>query len=299
MANHLFDGKTVTYAPDAAIVHVISDSLGGTATGVVTAAESQYEPGDIRIIRLPKLKHIDELVAHLDAVHDECEGHAQTAFYTVLDPKLRREVKLELEKRGITSIDILGPAVSILSIMVGKEPKLVPGSNHTADERYFKRIEAMEFFVEHDDGRNPQDLAKADVVLLGVSRTSKTPLSMYLAFNGYKVANVPLALDTMPPVELEDVDPARIFGLISSTDTLVSIRERRLDKDGATGLADKYAEPSEVVAEQEEARKLMRHLGCVVINTAGKAVEESANEIIHNIEVLEAMRAKMRSASEH
>lgn len=294
MPNNLFDGNTITYAPDAAIIHVISDSLGGTATGVVSAAESQYEPGDIKMIRIAKLTSLDELTSHLDKVAPECEGHAQAAFYTIVNPKLRREVREELEKRGIPSIDIIGPAVSMLSIMVGKEPKLEPGSNHTADERYFKRIEAMEFFVEHDDGRNPQDLTEADIVLLGVSRTSKTPLSMYLAFNGYKVANVPLALDTMAPPELEDVDPARIFGLISTTDTLVSIRERRLDKDGATGLADKYAEPAEVVAEQEEARKLMRHLGCVVINTSGKAVEETANEIIHNIEVLEEMRAKAR-----
>lgn len=168
----------------------------------------------------------------------------------------------------------------------------MPGINHEADDRYFRRIESMEFFVEHDDGRNPQELDLADIVLIGVSRTSKTPLSMYLAFMGYKVANVPLALGVEPPIELENVDPSRIFGLMSTTDTLVSIRTRRLSKDGASDYAASYADPAEVVAEQAEARKLMRHLGCMIINTSGKAVEETANDIINQIEELKRIRAE-------
>ncbi|MDJ1121530.1 pyruvate, water dikinase regulatory protein [Olsenella sp. YH-ols2217] len=295
MSHNLFDADSTVYAPDCAIVHIVSDSLGETATGVVLAAESQFEPGDVQTFRLAKLQRVEQLVRHLDKIAPECEGRPQTAFHTIVDPQLRRQVREEFERRGIPSIDLLGPAMSILSILVGKEPKMIAGINHNADERYFKRIEAMEFFVEHDDGRNPQDLAQADIVLIGVSRTSKTPLSMYLAFQGYKVANVPLALGTEPPIQLEDVDPARVFGLMSTTDTLVSIRERRLVKDGAAGFADKYADPAEVVAEQQEARALMRHLGCLVVNTAGKAVEETANEIIAHIKELELLRAQFQN----
>ena len=292
MAKYSFEGEAIDYAPDCAVIHVISDSLGETASSVVTAAAAQFPLGSVRIRRLPKLQALRQVREYFDSLDPQSAEHPSAVFHTIVDPDLRREVRRELDEREIPSVDLLGPGIAILSSLTGKEPAGIPGINHEADDRYFRRIDAMEFFVEHDDGRNPQDLPKADIVLIGVSRTSKTPLSMYLAFMGYKVANVPLALGVEPPIELEDVDPARIFGLMSTTDTLVSIRTRRLSKDGASDYAASYADPAEVVAEQAEARRLMRHLGCMIINPSGKAVEETANEIIAQIEELKRIRAE-------
>ena len=145
----------------------------------------------------------------------------------------------------------------------------------------------MEFTVEHDDGRNPQDLPDADIVLLGVSRSSKTPISIYMGMEGYKVANVPLALGTEPPKEIYDCDPSRIFGLMTTPDVLVGIRQRRLGGSGriASMVAASYAEPEMVYQDLEEARALIRKLGCIVIRTDNKAVEETAQEILRYFEL--------------
>ena len=163
---------------------------------------------------------------------------------------------------------------------------------HKTDDRYFHRIEAMEYFVEHDDGRGCDDLSGADIVLLGVSRTSKTPLSMYLAYQGYKVANVPLAHGMEPPKSIYEVDPMRLFGLISTVDVISEIRDSRLGDDYARAVAGSYAEPESVRSELEEARSLMKRLGCFVVRTDGKAIEESAAEIISHLEEIQEARGR-------
>ena len=151
-----------------------------------------------------------------------------------------------------------------------------------ADQSYFRRIEAIEFTIAHDDGRNPQDLPLADIVLLGVSRSSKTPTSIYLSQQGYKVANIPLDPATEPPAELFDVDRTRLFGLMTTPEVLVGIRERRLGN--AAGVASRYADPSFVYEDLEAARALMRRLGAIVIHTENRAVEETAQEIMRYYE---------------
>ena len=144
-----------------------------------------------------------------------------------------------------------------------------------ADQYYFKRIEAIEFTIAHDDGRNPQELSQADIVLLGVSRSSKTPTSIYLAQQGYKVSNIPLDPTTEPPRELLDVERTRLFGLMTTAEVLIGIRQRRLGN--ASVVASSYADP-------EKARALMRKLGCIVIHTENRAVEETAQEILRYYE---------------
>jgi regulator of PEP synthase PpsR (kinase-PPPase family) len=148
---------------------------------------------------------------------------------------------------------------------------------HRTDEEYFERIEATEFAVMHDDGRLPEGLGAADVVLIGVSRTGKTPLAMYMASKGYRVSNVPLAPGMEPPHQLFEVDPKRIFGLVADAKVLVDIRCERMREMGT--LVPRYAEREEVEHELDEARALMRRLGCIVIRTDNRAVEESAQEI--------------------
>ena len=266
------------------VIHIISDSLGETATEVVNAAAAQFPAGAIRIERLAKVDSADQVRHYFDKNADPDVPTA--VFHTIVNSGLRSEVRRELDRHGIPSIDLLGPAISVLSTLTGLAPKNIPGAIHNVDMRYLRRAEAMEFFVNHDDGHNPGGLTDADIVLVGVSRTSKTPLSMYLSFLGYKVANVPLALGVEPPAQLEDVEKGRVFGLVAPSSSLASVRQSRLSDDAAFAIAGSYADPQEIDIEQDGARKFMDKLGCKVIHTEGKAVEEIAAEIIEHIEAL-------------
>ena len=262
----------------AVTIHVVSDSLGETGETVALAAISQFRPNEFRIERLPKITSPEDLRA---TVREHC-GHDCVFFYTLVDEPMRREMQ-RLSEGGVIGVDLLGPAVSALTGIVGHEPTGEAGRIRRTDEGYFDRIEAMEFAVHHDDGRNPQGLVEADIVLLGVSRTSKTPIAMYLAFKGWKVANVPLARGTEPPPEIFELDPRRVFGLITSVQVLHSIRTERMKELG--GYVPGYADPSAIEKELAEARSVMRKIGCLVVHTENRAVEESAQEILRHIGV--------------
>ncbi len=270
-------------------IHVISDSLGDTAAEVALAATSQFGVGAVRIQRLPKVTALGQVKAYLDEHCAEAPGRV-LVFHTIVDSGLRSQVVEEFERRGIDSLDLIGPALGAVQRLTGLEPHNQAGAIRRVDDRYFNRINAMEFFVAHDDGRNPQDLTKADIVLVGVSRTSKTPLSMYMSFQGYKVANIPLAKGSEPPHELFDVEPHRLFGLISTPEVLSSIRNERLGSLEARQVAGSYADPVCIQEELDEARALMRKLGCIVVHTNGRAVEETAQIILGYFEQAEAMR---------
>jgi regulator of PEP synthase PpsR (kinase-PPPase family) len=179
-------------------------------------------------------------------------------------------------------VDILGPPVAALTGASGVAPSEEVGAFRKTDRGYFERVEALEFAVKHDDGRNPEGLDEAEIVLIGVSRTSKTPLSMYLGFKGYKVANIPLAPGMEPPKQLFDVDVSKVFGLVSDPELLVSIRRQRIVELGP--YARRYADDEAVRSEVAESRDFMRRLGCIVIHTGDRAVEEAAQEIIRYLE---------------
>lgn len=278
-------------------VHVISDSLGDTAADVALAAASQFSSGAVHIERLPKAQSIEQIKLFLDSRLPD-NGQEAVVFYTIANPVLREELKWELDRRDIVSVDLLGPSVDALSRLTGEVPSGKSGAIRRTDARYFRRIEAMEFSVNHDDGRNTNELTQADIVLIGVSRTSKTPLSMFLAFQGYKVANVPLAVEMEPPHELFDVEPYRLFGLISTPEVLSEIRYQRLGSQEAIKAAGAYADADKIEQELKDARDLMRRLGCIVIRTNNKAVEETAQEILMYFEAAEAARARAGQARE-
>lgn len=258
-------------------IHVISDSLGETGEMVARAAEAQFEPDTFRIERLPKITSREQL---RDTVHSHC-GRYCLFFYTLVNSELRLEMELLCEE-GINGVDLLGPAVATLSSVTGFKPTGEAGAVRRTDQEYFDRIEAMEFAVKHDDGRNPEALIEADIVLIGVSRSSKTPLAMYLAFKGWRVANVPLAPGVTPPPELFDLDPRRVFGLVTTAEILMDIRTERMRELGA--YVPGYAEREAVEQELEEARALMRRIGCLVVSTGGRAIEEAAQEIVRHVQ---------------
>ncbi|PKQ10115.1 MAG: hypothetical protein CVT69_01390 [Actinobacteria bacterium HGW-Actinobacteria-9] len=259
-------------------IHVVSDSLGETGELVARAAEAQFAPGQFRIERLPKITSPEQL---REAVRKH-KGQYCIFLYTIVDRELCREMERLTAEEGINSVDLLGPPVDLISAVTGYEPTGESGAMRRTDEEYFQRIEAMEFAVKHDDGRNTEGLLDADIVLIGVSRTSKTPISMFLAFKGYRVANVPLVPGMQPPHELFEVDPRRVFGLVTSADILHQIRTARLGEMG--GYIHGYAERESIERDLAEARQLMRQIGCLVIQTGGRAIEESAQEIITHLQ---------------
>lgn len=261
---------------DPVSVHVLSDSLGETGEMVARAAAAQFPPGSFRIERLPKVTTPEQL---REAVRSHCGVHC-IFLYTLVDEALLLEMQ-RLCAEGVNGVDLLGPTVTMLSEVTGIASKGEAGAVRRTDEEYFRRIEAMEFAVKHDDGRNPEGLQEADIVLVGVSRTSKTPLAMYLAFKGWRVANVPLASGVEPPPQLFDLDPRRVFGLVSSVEVLVEIRRERMRELGT--YVPGYADPEAVRVELEEARAVMRKIGCIVIHTDNRAVEEAAQEIVRHV----------------
>lgn len=264
-------------------IHVISDSIGETARAMAQAAAAQFGVTNPKVEVLGKVKSFEQVRKHLEEharYHVEELGDPMLlVFYTLVHGELRDEVSAFIrENKHIYGVDLLTAPIDAIAAVSGLVPGDTPGALRVADINYFHRVEALEFTIEHDDGRNPQDLLKADIVLLGVSRASKTPLSIYLAQHGYHVANVPIDPSTEPPRELFEVDRTRLFGLMSSPDVLVDIRTRRLGK--AKAVAGSYADPECIYEDLERARELMRQLGCPVIRTDKRAVEEAAQEIL-------------------
>ena len=290
-ATNLRDFAHVTNDSALPTIHIISDSLGATAHAVARAAAGQFGVTEPYIEVLPKVRDYEEIVSYLTKHQQE---HIKAGlsgdllvFFTLVDSELRAHVRNFCHEKGMYAVDIMSNPIHAIQEASGRSPMSDPGFLRTTDEHYFKRIAAMEFTVDHDDGRNPQDLPEADIVLLGVSRSSKTPISIFMGMEGYKVANVPLALGTKPPHEIYDCDPSRIFGLMTTPDILVNIRQRRLGGSGqqASMVASSYADPEMVYRDLEEARALMRRLGCIVVRTDNKAVEETAQEILRYYEL--------------
>ena len=264
-----------------ATVLVISDALGETAASVALAAAGQFDEGAVAIERLSRVQDARQVKRYLESLAGAAKKIA--AFHTIVQDELRSEVAGLLVEQGIAAVDLLGPAIDTIAALTGFAPKGIPGIIHQTDERYFQRIACMEYTVEHDDGRGADDLSEADIVLIGVSRTSKTPLSMYLALQGYRVANIPLAPQVEPPQALFEVDPARIFGLVTTVEAIAPIRVQRLGTAQAQSAAGSYADPDAIELEFAYARSLMKRLGCFVVHTDGKAIEESATEIIERL----------------
>lgn len=268
-------------------IHIISDSVGATAQAMARAAAAQFGVTNPRIETLPKVKSFQEVRRFLDEHsrhHEEAFGDDHMlVFYTLVNTDVRNQVSAYVEKHdNIVAVDLMTNAVDAIAKMSGLSPSYVPGYLRVPDYNYFRRIEAIEFTIAHDDGRNPQEMSQADIVLLGVSRSSKTPTSIYLAQQGYKVSNIPLDPSTEPPKEVYEVDRTRLFGLMTTADVLVGIRQRRLGN--AAVAASQYADPEYVYEDLERARALMRKLGAIVIHTENRAVEETAQEILRYYE---------------
>ncbi len=257
------------------LVFVVSDSIGETAERVARAAASQFREQAFEFRRVPYAVSSDSL----DEVLTEAASCHSLIVHTLVRPELREYLNQGAAARGIPCVDIMGPTLEAISRVSKHEPRLQPGLVHQLDEEYYREIEAVEFAVKYDDGRDPRGLLRADVVFIGVSRSSKTPLSMYLAHRGYRAANVPLVPEISPPEELFMLPPERIIGLTISKEQLKHIREERLKVLGLQPNAD-YASDQRIEEELDYAKQIMDRLGCRVIDVTQRAVEETASQVM-------------------
>ncbi len=256
-------------------IFIVSDSIGETAEKVVKAVAIQFN-SDITEIR--KESHVTDKSQILRIIQ-EARQYNSIVVYTIVLQDLKKTLEEECDKYGIPRVDIIGPLMEALSKMAATTPKMEAGLIYKLDEQYFKRVDAVEFAVKYDDGKDPRGILNADAVLIGVSRTSKTPLSMYLAHKNYRVANVPLVPEIPPPEELFQISSKRIIGLTADPDKLNLIRRERLKTLGLNDSAN-YASMERILLELEHADSLFRKLGCTVIDVSKKAVEETASIVI-------------------
>lgn len=256
----------------------MSDSIGETAESVVKATTSQFVQEVFDIIRIPYVKDR----AQIDRVVEEAAANDAVICYTIVSPELREHMADRALSKDVQVVDVLGPMIKSIEKTTGMLPRNQAGLMHSLDHDYFKRVEAVEFAVKYDDGKNPVGLLKADIVIIGVSRTSKTPLSMYLAHKRIKVANVPLVPELTPPEELFKVPPYKIIGLLIDPCKLNEIRTERLKTMGLSDTA-LYADMNRINEELVYAKGIMRRLHCQIINVSNRAIEETAGMIMEYV----------------
>lgn len=258
------------------VIFIISDSLGETARAIAKASIYQFENHESwNIRRFPYVNNIELL----KSVLIQAKENDALIMYSLVSEELVKFAREYCYENRLVYMDLLSSIIEKMSIKSGMKPLRESGLIRKMDKSYFNRVEAIEFAVKYDDGKDPRGVLKADLVLLGISRTSKTPLSMYLANRHIKVANIPLVPEVPIPKEVEEVDPKRIIGLTNSPETLNRIRGERLKAMGLSGSAN-YAKLDRILEELEYADKVMKRIKCPVINVANKAIEETAGIIL-------------------
>lgn len=263
----------------SAIVYILSDSVGETGEAVVRAAISQYDCDHIFFRRRPYMMTTRQIeVAIADAKKEDA-----LIVYTLVTENLRTFLQEKAREVNVKTVDIMGPMLSALDTATDLEPRREAGALRRMDDAYFSKIAAIEFAIKYDDGKEPRGFLLSDIVIVGISRTSKTPLCIYLAHRGYKVANLPIMPEINPPEEIFQVERKRIFGLTISPSHLYEIRKERLRSMGLSAKAD-YASYDRILSELEYGENLMRKIGCPIIDVTNKATEETAALILEMYE---------------
>ena len=257
-------------------LHVISDSTGETAQRLVQALEAQFPDQEFLEIRHPRVATIADLQLAVDRMMSRPAG----VVYTLVDPELRESMRTLCRRAKLHYCDLLGHPIEAIAKVSGQTAQMTPGARPPLNDAYFRRMSAIEFAVKHDDGVG-LGLAEADVVLVGISRTSKTPLSIYLGYLGYRAANVPLVKGIDPPPELFDLDPWKIVGLTIDAQRLSEIRGERIRWMRGDR---RYANIVEIFDELDYAAQIHRRLGCPVLEVSELSIEEIALRIVQLVE---------------
>ena len=257
----------------------VSDSIGETANQVSVAVASQFKE-EVEVKRVPYVKTLED-VEELIKISEECEK--VIIVYTIITVNVREYLTQKGIEKNISVISVLGPIINVASNLLNAHPNYNPGAMRKTDEMYLKRIEAMEFAMQYDDSKDYRGLKNADVVLIGLSRTSKTPLCMYLANKGIKAINIPLMPEVGVPDEIYEIDRKKIFGLTINPLRLIEIRKKRLDKFHRITSDIEYAGDAKVLEELDFADRIMRKIGCKTIDVTERAIEDTALIILEKI----------------
>lgn len=258
-------------------MYIISDSAGETASKLAHASIAQYDQLDVDV-QLLKQTFIENPSDLMCALEEAKELNA-IVLQTLISEDLVQLSNEYCKENNLFTIDALSPIVNEVKKRTGIEPSRVPGALHFLNENYFERINAMEFAVKYDDGKDPRGFLEADILLLGVSRTSKTPLSLFLANKNLKVANLPLIPEAHIPPQIWEVDPKKIVGLTNDPKILNAIREDRMRSYGLRPNTA-YSDIGKIKDELKFANELYEKIGCLIINVAQRSIEETASIIL-------------------
>jgi [pyruvate, water dikinase]-phosphate phosphotransferase / [pyruvate, water dikinase] kinase len=273
-------------------LHIVSDSTGETAARLVQALEAQFPDQEFEEIRHPRVESVEDLALAVN----RAKGRPAVMVYTLVQPEFRDAMRSFCRRAKLHYCDLLGHPIESIARVSGMTAKMKPGARPALNAAYFKRVEAMEFAVRYDDGVG-SGLHEADIVLVGVSRTSKTPLSIYLGYLGHKVANVPIVKGIAPSPELFRIEPTKVVGLTIDPTRLADIRSARVRAMGTRNR--QYTELMEIFEELDEAASVHRRLGCPVIDVTELSVEETAMRVVRLVErrKAEAPVARTEAAS--
>jgi len=260
-------------------LHLVSDSTGETLEMIAKAALAQFDNPAVNRHFWPMVRSLQ----HLDRIAPDLAQNPGLVLYTLVNPETRARLEEHCRHLGLPSLAVMDQVAAALEAHLGQEQLQKPGRQHAMDEEYFRRVEAIQYTIAHDDGLGYEDWEQADIVLAGVSRSSKTPTAIYLANRGYKVANIPLVVESPPPKALFGLRHPLVVGLTSAPDRLIQIRRNRLLTLNETGETA-YVDNERVKEELQFARRMFADNGWPVIDVTRRSIEESAAAIIRLVQ---------------
>jgi [pyruvate, water dikinase]-phosphate phosphotransferase / [pyruvate, water dikinase] kinase len=259
-------------------IYIVSGGTGASGKQLAQTALAQFPDAGVEIIVVNPILSVEQL----DDVVAQAATTGGTIIHTLVDAELRAYLEDRARSESVSAIDPMGPLLTHLARKLQQQPLGQPGLFRKLREDYFKRITAIEFAVDHDDGQRTRDLHLAEIVLAGVSRVGKTPLSMYLATQGWKAANVPLVKGVSPPRELFGIDRRRVVGLTIEPGQLIGHRRARQQRLGTTASAA-YTDPEMIFEEVEFAHEIFRQGQFAIVDVTDRPIEETAEEVIARV----------------
>lgn len=272
-------------------LHLVSDSTGETLEMIAKAALAQFEDAEV-------IRHFWPMVRskqHLDRIVPDLADNPGLVFYTLVNAETRARLEEHCRQIGLPAVPVLDAVTASLEAQLGQEAHGKPGRQHSMDDAYFKRVEAIQFTIAHDDGIAWEDWEQADIVLAGVSRSSKTPTSIYLANRGYKVANIPLVVESPPPSALFGLRHPLVVGLTTAAERLAQVRRNRLLSLNE-GTETSYVDGERIKDELQFARRMFSDNGWPVIDVTRRSIEETAAAVIRLVQQREKRGGPVKGA---
>jgi len=256
-------------------IYILSGGVGASAEQLIYTVLAQYPDNNVHIQTFGNIRQPSQITYALEKVQET----GGLVIHTFVDAKLRELMITETRKAGIQTIDLMGPLISWITVALGQEPIQQPGRYRQLHRDYFDRVSAIDYTLAHDDGKNKEGWPQAEIILVGASRSGKTPLSVYLAVLGWKVANIPLVPEIPVPPELFDLDPSRVVGLMLDAEQLLLFRRQRQARLGVSETSA-YTDLEMIQTELQQAQRVYRQGKFHILNITDKTIEQGADEII-------------------